>query len=528
MKTKIIYSKLCAFSYLLFLVIGFNACKNRQSAEIKNALPMRPAVLYSIPVNNFPATDVDELMYHVDLEDLICPVSARTVATYEMLQGGYQLLTSLRSNEVYESGGQNYELDHDYLDATWSLTQYPRAIYDYDGTIKYYEFGLIEEDIVTSTITVYAKREAPCAIAYIFPYLLPYNFTNYDYYIGDYPHRFYNDEVGYRHVDEILDEIGYIDEPDMDDYWSQIQSQASSDEWAELSTLRQNATIIDPTYQLEVEDFWDLVDYVNTVSAHDVSLNDACDNPPSTVYNTYIENLKDYLGTNDYCRDYTAIPFCSAPIQQTFWHHIGCGVAALSWVYRGLYSTYPYGDNYLPIHGDPSSTYFEALTTCSYFHYDLDTLDNLPWYNYSQVKTTFIDRSNDVDYGLAANFFTPGFAVKWNGSWEFALAPCHLNNAFKTATDDAFGVQFLTTSLVAADWIETNNLPVLIHADICAHYVVAYGYGGISETYGGNIQRKNLYFLVTDNGYEIESNHYKPFWRRYKPCEYYYGINRID
>ena len=99
-----------------------------------------------------------------------------------------------------------------------------------------------------------------------------------------------------------------------------------------------------------------------------------------------------------------------------------------------------------------------------------------------------------------------------------------LNNAFKAATSDEYGVQFLTTALNAKDWIYTHDLPVIIHVQGLAHYVVAYGFGGISDTYGGNILRKNLYFLVTDNGYEVQDHKNQPYWRRYKHCEYYYAI----
>lgn len=518
--------------FLLAITFGLICCKAKHETEVTKNLPGRPAVVRGL-AESYPSTDTETLQYAVSTTDVICPAVAQIVATYELLQGGYQILQSLRTNSIHTLGGEENQIDEDdFDDGVWHLTELPRAIYDYDGTIKYYEFGLIVNDELISTITVYAKREAPSAIAYMFPYVLPYENTEYDYFVGAYPHRYYFDGTGYLPVEEGNVNSSYIEvEMNMEGYWAQVFAQANAEELDAINTMLSQANTPDYEYAAEAADFWDNVDSAyNATLLQYVNMTAPCLIPPTEPeYNSFIGHLKDYLGTKEYCRDYTAYPYRGAALQQTFWWNIGCGVAALSWVYRGLYDTYPPAiGNYLPIHGDPSSTYFEALTTCSYFHYDLDTLDNLPWNNYSQVKTTFIDRSNDVDYGLAANFFTPGFAVKWNGSWEFALAPCHLNNAFKTATDDAFGVQFLTTSLVAADWIETNNLPVLIHADICAHYVVAYGYGGISETYGGDIQRKNLYFLVTDNGHEIKSNHYKPFWRRYKPCEYYYGINRID
>ena len=56
------------------------------------------------------------------------------------------------------------------------------------------------------------------------------------------------------------------------------------------------------------------------------------------------------------------------------------------------------------------------------------------------------------------------------------------------------------------------------------HYLVAYGYGGVSKTMGGDICRKDIYFLVIDNGYTISKNYYKPYWRRYQKYEYYHCI----
>ena len=57
-----------------------------------------------------------------------------------------------------------------------------------------------------------------------------------------------------------------------------------------------------------------------------------------------------------------------------------------------------------------------------------------------------------------------------------------------------------------------------------SHYIVAYGCGGISDTWGGDISQKNLYFLVTDNGTLIIDYNYDPFWRRNIWGEAYYRI----
>ena len=229
-------------------------------------------------------------------------------------------------------------------------------------------------------------------------------------------------------------------------------------------------------------------------------------------------------GGNYYCRDYTARNYCEAPIQQTRWCG-ACGPAALAWVYRGIYDEYPpQVGEYLPIHGDYSRLYFGRNGDNSYYYYRLDSLNIYPdpWAGY--VKSRYIERSQDVDYGLTANFYQSAICVKTGNYWSFALAPCRLSNALGIATNNRFGVCDDCSALTAADWINYYNLPVLILYTNLRHYIVAYGYGGISDTYGGPISRSNLYFLVTDNGHATEANGYKPFWRHYKICEYYHRV----
>ena len=110
------------------------------------------------------------------------------------------------------------------------------------------------------------------------------------------------------------------------------------------------------------------------------------------------------------------------------------------------------------------------------------------------------------------------------------MLPCKLNSAFAEATDSIFGVSRDKTATFAANWIYNYNLPVILLARELDHYLVAYGYGGISDTYGGDISRTNLFFLVTDNGYTINDGgrDYKPYWRAYRALEYYHCVEYIN
>ncbi len=524
--------------YIIFLAIlpvVITACSDKQEGDVSQTPAPHPS-LRKMAASEFPSSDTQTLQYNIDAfsdAEINCPVAARYAAMYELLEGYWNLLNDLRMGYVYAEGGQNEQITHDdYMtDADWTLTTNPRAIYDYDGSIKYYEFGLIEDDEVTATITVYAKREAPHAIAFMFPYILPYEHTDKDYYVGDYPHRVFYDGIGYRDIED-SEHIRYIS-LDTTGYWEQIYAQSTSEEILEWERLKQEVNNGDTEYQTESEAFWDAVSGAINEVSQSQEIDDPCvtdSRPPKYIENTYIEHLKDVLGGgNYYCRDYTARNYCEAAIQQTFWD-AGCGPAALAWVYRGLYSNFPrHNGSYLPIHGDSRDTYFRTYTQYSNYCYGLNNLDSLCWTNYCFVKQAYMERSIDVDNGLTAIFFDRCIAVKQN-SWQFLMLPCKLNSAFIEATDSIFGVSGDNTASFAANWIHDYNLPVILLVRELDHYLVAYGYGGISDTYGGDISRTNLFFLVTDNGYTINDGdrHYKPYWREYRTREYYHCVEHIN
>ena len=514
--------------YLMILVVGMLSCRGSKDNPIADSVPVQRV----IPVSMFPSTETESLMHaYQNDSSVICPFIAKMLATYELLEGGYQLLNSLCSGDVYVSGGQILEVDDDISDVDWSLTEYPRAIYDYNGRLKYYEFGLIENNNVIGIITTYARKEAACVIAYMFPYILPYTHTNYDYYVGRYPHRTFDDGIGFRWVEEGEPTSDYFS-IDTYEYWSQLEAQVDDDEKQELQDLQSNSTL-DNNTSAEIESFWEVVDYEVSRLANNYNLTDPCASPPSKpIINNFIEHLKDYLGTEEYCSDYTANPYCQTQLQQTHWS-TGCAPAALAWIYRGLRNEYPFpGGEYLPLCGDPNSTYFiNSLTYISgeynsygtyyYYLYDLDTLC---WTNYNYVNSQYVLRSDEVDNGLTAVFFKNCLSVKYAGTWQFFMLPCKLDASLKSATNKEFGVYGDCSALTAADWIHVHNLPVLLLAQELDHYLAAYGYGGTSDTPGGNISRWNLYFLVTDNGYTIDDHAYMPYWRKYRTLEYYHRV----
>ncbi len=285
-------------------------------------------------------------------------------------------------------------------------------------------------------------------------------------------------------------------------------------------------SVPDVEYEDEAMAYWNTIDDLWIALGYDLPCVDDGNGggtPITIAGNTYVQALKDYLGTSEQCFDYTAVPYRSTQLQKTYWD-CACGPAALAWIYRGLYDEYPpINGEYLPIHGDSSGPHFWATNygTSLYF-FGLGVLNNMHGLTCNEVRERYVSMSSEVDNGLTAVFFHRCLFMWLLGSWQGAMPSCNLAEAFSAATNDVYTVAGDCSALTAADNIY-NNLPVLIIRTGRDHYLIAYGYGGIT-TSGYNVERKNLYFLIMDNGYTISNNNYKPYWRAYRPCEYYHRI----
>lgn len=287
-------------------------------------------------------------------------------------------------------------------------------------------------------------------------------------------------------------------------------------------------SVPDVEYEDEAMAYWNTIDDLWIALGYDLPCVDDGNGggtPITIAGNTYVQALKDYLGTSEQCFDYTAVPYRSTQLQKTRWKG-ACGPAALAWIYRGLYSEYPpQNGDYLPIHGDSPRLYFAVSNYygVSYYCYRLEYLDNWSADSYIAVREEYIQRSMDVDNGLTSNFYTHCHFVKTLDGWQSFILPYRLGTTFSNATNNVYTVVEYASALTAAENIYYNNLPVLILWTGLEHYLIAYGYGGIT-TSGHNIEKKNLYFLITDNGYKISDNDYRPYWRAYRPCEYYHCV----
>lgn len=324
-------------------IILLSACNNSLSMENESVkTPNKRLIQTIMEPSEFPATSAEILAQKLD-EDIrmLCPFTANVVATYELQNGKYKMFQRLKAGTMYDEN----QLEECHVDINeernWYLTELPRMILNYDGSVKYYEYGLVEDGEVTGIITVYAKREAPCAIAYMFPYVLPYNNAEYDYYVGEYPCRVFNDGVGYRAVEDCAGELIYQSNASHE-FWDMVNSQLEIEDYNQLEELLARTNQPDLQMEEEAATYWNAVDDIISNTNQDTGI-DHCmirevtfggGESETYVINTYVENLQTYLGTNEYCFSYTARPYCNTQLQQTFWN-CACGPAALAWIYRG-------------------------------------------------------------------------------------------------------------------------------------------------------------------------------------------------
>ena len=521
-RTLMFYTSAC--------IILLSACNDALTPKEETQVRSDKKLHRVMSIDEFPSSSPEALTGPIQQEpDIVCPAKAYVVATYELENGKYNMFKRLQTETLYDEN-QIGEYHVEPEDTSWHLTEYPRMIFDFDGRVKYYEYGLVENNEITGIITVHARKEAPQAIAYMFPYVLPYDNADYDYYVGEYPCRVFNDGEGYRAVED-CETNPYLEYP-LQVFEDGLYDQLEPDEIDQLNEMRNQGTIVDSEYEAEANAYWETID--NLWIALDYDLPCVYDGhsggTPITISgNTYVQSLRSYLGTSDFCFDYTAVPYRSTPLQKTYWSG-ACAPAALAWIYRGLYDEYPpIGGDYLPIHGDSPRPYFGVNNYgISLYYYGLGYVENWCSTSYNAVRDEYIQRSLEVDNGLTAKFYEQSHFVMTCSGWQSYILPWRLGNAFSAATNNVYTVAGDCSATTAADNIYHNNLPVLLLvATGCFwdHYLIAYGYGGIT-TSGHNVERKNLYFLIMDNGHTISKHHYKPYWRAYKSCEFYYRVMR--
>lgn len=507
------------FLYLLPLVLLLVACKADLSVP-NQVSPRKQSALDPVVIGGALYTDPMELenIANTDVELFIDCRVARYLATVELLAGASRILTL-------------------HPEEPWMLTIYPKVIYHYDNTPKYYESGIITSNGVTGIVATYAQKEIDGVIAYLFWGSRSEEYADMDFYVGIVPQECYYGhgapEFYYDYIDQELKSINFeLPASGTDEYLAQVMySQMDSEDIAgmeeDLASFGENE--LDEFLQ-DRDDYWRVVsDFFNNNS-------DALwqwDNPnmafeTQCVYNgpnsqddtdTHIVyQLIDELDYDlDYYNSYTLPEYSDQRLLVTRWTNY-CGPAACAWVYRGKYETFD--GEYLPIFGDAEQDYFRYTNMdAQYAYYDLSTDMSVKGVNkQSDALETFIERSNQADNGLTACFYKESVPFWWDNEWTFPLYHGGLNRGFAAATNDEYKVVF---NCKPYDWITLNNEPVLIAVN-CDHYLVAFG-TGVTKKKNGRV--KDKYFAVVDNGYTTKEYGYHPYMRKYNFWNLHYGLS---
>ena len=268
-------------SLFLLLFVVVSSCQNELVQETKSQ-PRKASVAdpEMCRYMNFgmPFTEPYELemLADMDPENIIDYRIARYLATVELLAGANFALS-----------GSPYD--------EWCLTPYPKVVYNYDNTPKYYEFGYVRPyEGVVSTVVTYAQKEVDGVIAYLFASALSQEFGEYDYYVGrQYPDRYYGNETPEFYYDTETEGLEPIDfelhETGTDKYLQQLMyGEMENDDISEMENdLLEEEDFARDEYQQDYYDYWNDVNdfFDNYREALDISY--------------YIDNLE-FQSTTDY------------------------------------------------------------------------------------------------------------------------------------------------------------------------------------------------------------------------------------
>lgn len=507
---------------LLLLFVVISSCKNElvqgNMSHSRKASGTNPEMYRSM---NFgmPFTEPYELemLSDMDSENIIDYRVARYLATVELLAGA------------------NFALS-DSPEGRWCLTPYPKVVYNYDNSPKYYEFGYVRPyDGVVATVVTYAQKEVDGVIAYLFANALSQEFGEYDYYVGrQYPERYYGNEMpefyydteacGLEPIDFELHEIG------TDEYMRQLMyREMESEDIAEMENdLLEEDDFAQEEYQQDYYDYWNDVnnffdnygDALSIPNMENIEFRSIMDyitgnynfNPEKESY--YVALLMETLDYMvGYFDSYVLPEYSNYRLQITRWTGY-CGPSACAWVYRGKYDSYD--GKYLPIFENNTKEYFEYGITGTYAYYNIGSVD-VYGLDRDEARDMYIRRSYEADYGLSACFYEESVPLWWDGEWTFPLYHGGLNRGFDKATGGEYKVKFTCKPY---GWIHDKKQPVIIAVD-CSHYIVAFGTG---TTYKKNGKIKDKYFSIVDNGYFTGDFGYQPYMRRHNGWNLHYGL----
>ena len=494
---------------MIFTSLFFTSCEDSLSNLSESStqqITKRSISQQTIQIPHEDPKILNELFTQYQKEGLLHYRTARVIAYAEIYNGIDKLITSQEWME--------YKYDKNKLE----LTKYPVVIYDYNNIPYLYEFGVIYDGRIVSTIATETKRVENGVISYIMKekdYSFGYNLKRYI--SNKYPTEIYYSEQNeqfprWKEEDNKLVEL--IDKPV---FYTQKEAQKF---WLEIipeEEKKDYQTYLDSLWQARAErpfiikDFWEKTDSLfkmtfdewldfRTFIQDEDDKNTSEEEPDPTIEND--KKIADIIaeGMSGVSDDVYEIPrYKDKHLRLTHWNAY-CGPAALAFVYRGLFSYYPYTNtaNYLNLVGDNPATatkYFNDRGTYAYYDMSVST-DHCS--SFSEAKDCYKEKSKDTDFGLSACFYNRCFDNFITCAYDMPMTIFGMNNGFKDATNKKYKVVSTIKPYVEIG----NNNPVII--DICCHYVVGIARGKV---------KNRKYELVVDNGSTTGSN-YAPYWMK--------------
>ena len=369
------------------------------------------------------------------------------------------------------------------LAGSYTLTERPVIIYDYDSRPKYYEFGIIQNGSVVATITTIAKKESSNMIHFMFDEPIDYMYYEggLNFFVGNYPDIFYGipSNPGNNPI-SLLSEDGETPVTSIpscnmyENYQDLINSMNDVDVEDHSFVIAEMQTEINELNN-DLDEFW-----INADAYKDIILNMS----DSEIIADVNEDMMKASSTT--WREYI-IPYYNNGMKYTRWSG-WCGPCAVAWAYRGFYTNYrKTSANYVPVYPNASvGTYVNT--------------------NDGRGKHSSQGSTADADYGLYANLLT--YCVKTGNTYPMYQGG--MNRSVKNITDNVYGVNLCSAP---HDRIRIDNWPVfcMIGYSWSFYYLVGFGSGYELKKKNGKI--KNKFLLVTDNGAATCRHNYAPYWR---------------
>ena len=367
--------------------------------------------------------------------------------------------------EELESGAKSFL---GISSSDYTLSQIPRVVYESNGLPEFYEFDVFDKSYIHTIVTIAQKTDNTLIV---------------DLYEGGKP-----DICATKSTDNYSHELvtGWEDYeallPKMDEE-SRRMTLESIEQLKNYNELMDDDSSIDEN---ELNSYWnDMEDKLGDLSNYEAK--NLC--LPMTKGDGVQPNAGDLYGTNP--GSYYIIPKYNTGLKATHWD-VECGAAAVAWVYRGLYDSYPKNsDGYIPIYGDD----FDSENFTNYHIYD----------HYPNLYSYYTDAPNieQADHGLYLQ-------IKKHVHSLGEMYEAGLKNSMSEITGGAYKV---SVTAYSHKHIQKDE-PVIVMAvmDGSSHYFVAFGYGFIKKG-----TKKTKYIMIADNGVMTKYNThrtYNAFWHK--------------